>query len=80
MCSHNNSGECFLTEPGGHADLEETTQVLAAQAAMQAEAGADIVGPAAMIPGSVRAVREALNAADHRDVAIMPHLIFESSL
>ncbi len=80
VCSHNDSGECWLADTRGAADLDETAEVMAAQAVMQAEAGADIVGPAAMIPGSVRAVREALDAASHKDVAIMPHLIFESSL
>ncbi|MFJ3637647.1 hypothetical protein [Streptomyces sp. NPDC090112] len=80
VCSHNESGECWLADTRDRADLEETTEVMAAQAVMQAEAGADIVGPAAMIPGSVRAVREALNADGFADVAIMPHLIFESSL
>ncbi|MFF3692068.1 hypothetical protein [Streptomyces sp. NPDC002221] len=80
VCSHNDSGECWLANERGVMDLEETTEVIAAQAVMQADVGADIVGPAAMIPGSVRAVREALDAAGHKDVAIMPHLIFESSL
>ncbi|MFI5763928.1 hypothetical protein ACIA8F_23685 [Streptomyces sp. NPDC051563] len=80
VCSHNDSGECWLADTLGRMDLEETTAVMAAQAVMQAEAGADIAGPAAMIPGSVRAVREALNSAGHTDVALMPHLIFTSSL
>ncbi|MFF4701134.1 hypothetical protein [Streptomyces chattanoogensis] len=80
VCSHQDSGECWLADERGNMDLEETTEVLAAQAVMQADVGADIVGPAAMIPGSVRAVREALDAAGHKRVAIMPHLIFESSL
>ncbi|MFB6905954.1 hypothetical protein ACFCWB_16970 [Streptomyces bacillaris] len=81
VCSHTDSGECWLAdERDGSMDLVKTTAVLAAQAVMQAEAGADIVGPAAMIPGSVQAVRDALDDAGHRDVAIMPHLIFESVL
>ncbi|MGG2462802.1 hypothetical protein ACO0M4_23790 [Streptomyces sp. RGM 3693] len=80
VCSHTDSGECWLADERGAMDLEETTEVMAAQAVMQADVGADIVGPAAMIPGSVRAVRGALDAAGHRDVSIMPHLIFESSL
>ncbi|MFI1655583.1 hypothetical protein ACH4ZU_11850 [Streptomyces sp. NPDC020472] len=80
VCSHNESGECWLADTQGVMDVEETRQVIAAQAVMQADAGADIVGPAAMIPGSVHAVRKALDSAGHQDVAIMPHLIFESSL
>ncbi|MFJ9429042.1 hypothetical protein ACIRQY_05185 [Streptomyces sp. NPDC101490] len=80
VCSYNDSGECWLADEHGTMDVEETIAVLAAQAVTQADAGADIVGPAAMIPGSVRAVREALDAAGHTQVGIMPHLIFESSL
>ncbi|MFF0381405.1 hypothetical protein [Streptomyces sp. NPDC004286] len=80
VCSHNDSGECWLADERGDVDLPTTIKVLAAQAVMQADAGADIVGPAAMIPGSVRAVRQALDAAGHKGVGIMPHLIFESSL
>lgn len=80
VCSHNDSGECWLADEQGHMDLNRTVETLAAQAVMQADAGADIVGPAAMIPGSVRAVRDALDTAGHKSVAIMPHLIFESSL
>ncbi|MER8234133.1 hypothetical protein [Streptomyces sp. NPDC094049] len=80
VCSYNDSGECWLADEHGTIDVEETIAVLAAQSVTQADAGADIVGPAAMIPGSVRAVREALDAAGHTQVGIMPHLIFESSL
>ncbi|MFJ3660739.1 hypothetical protein ACIPPM_09735 [Streptomyces sp. NPDC090119] len=80
VCSHNDSGECWLADERGDVDLAATIKVLAAQAVMQAAAGADIVGPAAMIPRSVRAVRQALDAAGHKGVGIMPHLIFESSL
>ncbi|WP_433854778.1 hypothetical protein [Streptomyces kronopolitis] len=81
VCSHNDSGECWLADEHGDMDLAETNAALAAQAVMQADAGADIVGPAAMVPGAVRAVRGALDEAGHKAVVgIMPHLIFESSL
>ncbi|MBP0457464.1 hypothetical protein [Streptomyces montanisoli] len=80
VCSHTDSGECWLTDERGGMDLSQTIVNLTVQAVMQADAGADIVGPAAMISGSVRAVREALDSAGHKAVGIMPHLIFESSL
>ncbi|MBH1936898.1 hypothetical protein I5Q34_21945 [Streptomyces sp. AV19] len=79
VCSYISSGECYISNRGV-VDVEATKSVLAAQAITQAEAGADIVGPAAMIPGSTRAVRAALDEAGHPDVSIMPHLIFDSSL
>ncbi|MEU2431064.1 hypothetical protein ABZ611_16400 [Streptomyces sp. NPDC007861] len=80
VCSHNDSGECWLADEHGNMDMAGTIEVLATQAVMQADVGADIVGPAAMIPGAVRAIREALDVAGHNRVGIMPHLIFESSL
>ncbi|AXG77198.1 hypothetical protein [Streptomyces paludis] len=79
VCSHNDSGECWLGDKRGM-NTDKTTEILGVQAVTQAEAGADIVGPASMIPGSVHAVRAALDAAGHKRVAIMPHLIFASSL
>ncbi|MER6314654.1 hypothetical protein ABT237_12905 [Streptomyces sp. NPDC001581] len=80
VCSHNDSGECWLADKGGRIDVEETIEALGLQAIMQAEAGADIVGPASMIPDSVRWIRQELDGAGHQGVGIMPHLIFESSL
>ncbi|MFJ2814319.1 hypothetical protein [Streptomyces sp. NPDC087294] len=80
VCSHNDAGECWLADPRGRMDVEETIEALGVQAVMQAQAGADIVGPAAMIPDSVRWVRQELDSAGHKNVGIMPHLIFESSL
>ncbi|WP_367137065.1 MULTISPECIES: hypothetical protein [Streptomyces] len=79
LCSHTDTGECFLTS-GSAPDVEATAEVLGEQAVAQADAGADIVGPAAMIPGTTAAVRAALDTAGHTDVAIMPHLIFDSAL
>ncbi len=79
LCGYTDTGECHLT-CGGRIDLARTAEMMAAQAVVQAAAGADIVGPAAMIGGTTRAVRTALDAAGHEDVAIMPHLIFHSAL
>ncbi|MEV1006797.1 hypothetical protein [Streptomyces sp. NPDC049881] len=79
VCSHTESAECYLATDG-RPDVEATGRVLAEQAVAQAEAGADIVGPAAMIPGTTAAVRAALDEAGQHDVAIMPHLIFDSVL
>lgn len=79
LCGHTDTGECHLTV-GGRIDLGATAELIAAQAIIQAGAGADIVGPAAMTRGTTAAVRQALDEAGHRDVATMPHLIFDSAL
>ncbi|MGW2541244.1 hypothetical protein ACWC5I_10320 [Kitasatospora sp. NPDC001574] len=79
LCGHTDTGECHLSA-AGRIDLEATARLIATQAVIQAAAGADIVGPAAMIRGTTAAVRQALDEGGHGDVATMPHLIFDSAL
>ena len=55
---------------GGRIDNDQTLPILAAMAVSQAEAGADVVAPSDMMDGRVRAIREALDAAGHGEVAI----------
>src|SRR6056297_4257164 len=50
---------------------DATVKALVKQALAQAEAGADILGPSDMMDGRVGAMRAALEAAGHSDVAIM---------
>ena len=52
---------------------DDTVKVLADQALVQAEAGADIVAPSDMMDGRVAAIRQALEEAGHQDVAIMAY-------
>ena len=52
---------------------DETVKALVRMAVAQAEAGADILGPSDMMDGRVGAIRAALEAAGHRDVAILSY-------
>src|SRR6056297_4246697 len=52
---------------------DATVKALVKQALAQAEAGADILGPSDMMDGRVGAMRAALEAAGHTDVAIMSY-------
>lgn len=52
---------------------DETVEALVKMALAQAEAGADILGPSDMMDGRIGAMRNALEAAGHRDVAIMSY-------
>jgi porphobilinogen synthase len=52
---------------------DETVAVLARQALAQAEAGADILAPSDMMDGRVGAIRQALEAAGHKDALIMAY-------
>ena len=52
---------------------DETVEALARMALVQAEAGADILGPSDMMDGRIGAMRRALEAAGHKDVAILSY-------
>ncbi len=52
---------------------DETVAMLARAAVGQADAGADIIAPSDMMDGRIGAIRDALDAAGHQDVAIMSY-------
>jgi porphobilinogen synthase len=52
---------------------DETVEALVKQALVQAESGADIIGPSDMMDGRIGAIRAALEAAGHRNVTIMSY-------
>ena len=74
LCEYTDHGHCGLVHPERHEVLnDETLPLLARAAVTYADAGADIVAPSAMMDGQVRAIREALDASGHRDVAILAY-------
>jgi porphobilinogen synthase len=79
-CAWTDTGECVLLDSGGRVNLEATFQLMAAMAVAHAASGADIVGPAAVLEGSVRAIRQALDVDGHPDVGVTPSVIFDSAL
>src|SRR5437868_6983838 len=68
--SHGHDG---LVDERGTVINDDTVKVLADQALVQAEAGADIVAPSDMMDGRVAAIRAALEEAGHQNVAIMAY-------
>ena len=52
---------------------DETVAALVQMSLAQAEAGADILGPSDMMDGRIGAMRSALEAAGHKDVAILSY-------
>ncbi|HIC67411.1 MAG TPA: porphobilinogen synthase, partial [Paracoccus sp.] len=52
---------------------DETVEALVRMALVQAEAGADILGPSDMMDGRIRALRTALEAQGHKNVAILSY-------
>ncbi|MGW3398750.1 hypothetical protein [Streptomyces hydrogenans] len=79
-CSWTDHGQCVLRTDAGDIDLEATYRLMGTMAVMHAESGADCVSPTAMLDGSIRAVRQALDAAGHRDVGVNPNLAIHTGL
>jgi porphobilinogen synthase len=52
---------------------DETVDLVARAAVLQADAGSDIIAPSEMMDGRIGAIREALDAAGHQDVGIMSY-------
>ncbi|NLG54430.1 MAG: porphobilinogen synthase [Rhodococcus sp.] len=62
-------GHCGVLDEHGAVDNDATVQLYADMAVAQADAGAHILGPSGMMDGQVSAIRSALDAAGHHDVA-----------
>jgi len=66
-------GHDGLVDMAGNVINDDTVDILVGQALVQAEAGADIVAPSDMMDGRVAAIRQALEADGHQNVAIMAY-------
>ncbi len=76
LCEYTDHGHCgVLADAPGAGDVlnDPTLELLARAAVAYADAGADIVAPSAMMDGQVAAIRAALDAAGHHDVAVMAY-------
>jgi len=66
-------GQDGLLDERGYIINDETVQVLARQAVVQAQAGVDIVAPSDMMDGRIGAIRSALESAGHIHTRIMAY-------
>ena len=73
MCEYTSHGHCGILLEDGVVDNDRTLELLAETAVAQADAGADIVAPSAMMDGQVGAIRDALDDNDHDNVPIMAY-------
>lgn len=72
LCEFTDHGHCGIIKDG-RIDNDSTLGLLAQMAVRQAEAGADIVAPSAMMDGQVQAIRAALDEAGFEDKPIMAY-------
>jgi porphobilinogen synthase len=74
LCEYTSHGHCGVVREGEVLN-DESLELLARTAVSQAEAGADVVAPSAMMDGQVGAVREALDEAGLEHVAVMSYAV-----
>lgn len=72
-------GHCGVLREDGAVDNDATLEIYGQMAVVQAEAGADVLGPSGMMDGQVRVIREALDAAGHTDAVILAYAAKYSS-
>jgi porphobilinogen synthase len=74
LCEYTSHGHCGVVRRGEVLN-DESLELLARTAVSQAQAGADIIAPSAMMDGQVGAIREALDGAGFEQVAIMSYAV-----
>src|ERR671920_382130 len=74
LCEYTSHGHCGVVREGEVLN-DESLELLARTAVSQAEAGADVVAPSAMMDGQVGAIREALDSAGFEQVAVMAYAV-----
>jgi porphobilinogen synthase len=74
LCEYTSHGHCGVVR-GGEVLNDESLEMLARTAVSQAEAGADMVAPSAMMDGQVGAIREGLDEAGFSQIAIMSYAV-----
>ncbi|MGI9168357.1 MAG: porphobilinogen synthase [Pyrinomonadaceae bacterium] len=78
LCEYTSHGHCGVVR-NNEVLNDESLELLARTALSQAEAGADIVAPSAMMDGQVGAIRDELDSAGFENVAIMSYAVKYSS-
>lgn len=72
-CEYTDHGHCGILNERGDVDNDSTVEVLTRTALTYARSGVDVVAPSDMMDGRVRAIREALDAEDFEETAIMSY-------
>lgn len=74
MCEYTSHGHCGVL-CGHEVENDKTLTLLAKTALSHVEAGADMVAPSDMMDGRVRAIRECLDLAGHKETPIMSYAV-----
>ena len=66
-------GHCGVLTPDGAVDNDATLEIYAQMAVIQAQSGADVLGPSGMMDGQVAVIRQALDEAGLKDTAVLAY-------
>jgi len=80
LCTYTTDEFCVYSDEKGKVLNRKTSEMLGKIAVVHAEAGADVVAPAAMADGQVGEIRRALDAQGFEDVAVMSYIKADSCL
>lgn len=73
FCEYTEHGHCGILDENGIVNNDKTLEILAKQAVILAQSGADIIAPSAMMDGQVKAIRNALDSQGFSDKIIMSY-------
>ena len=73
LCEYTSHGHCGPLTADGVVDNDSALESLARTAVAQADAGADVIAPSAMMDGQVASIRAALDRAGHRQTPILAY-------
>jgi len=75
LCEYTAHGHCGAIDESGEVLNDQTLRLLANTAVSQAQAGADIIAPSAMMDGQVGAIRRALDESSFAHIPIMSYAV-----
>ncbi|HYP49970.1 MAG TPA: porphobilinogen synthase [Pyrinomonadaceae bacterium] len=75
LCEYTAHGHCGAIDENGEVLNDQTLRLLANTAVSQAQAGADIIAPSAMMDGQVAAIRRALDESSFAYIPIMSYAV-----
>lgn len=75
LCEYTAHGHCGAIGENGEVLNDQTLRLLANTAVSQAQAGADIIAPSAMMDGQVAAIRRALDESSFTQIPIMSYAV-----
>lgn len=73
FCEYTEHGHCGILDENGIVNNDKTLEILAKQAVILAQSGADTIAPSAMMDGQVKAIRNALDSQGFSDKIIMSY-------